>query len=77
MSNQNNQIIQEGQNIPSREPQSESKLADLSKAKRIKTKMIEKIKQMMMRIKYINELSNLVSNNKIFQHGVPFLLYLV
>ena len=40
----NNQIIQEGQNIPSHEPQSESKLAGLSKAKRIKTQMNEENK---------------------------------
>ena len=41
----NNQMIQEGQNNPVGEPQSESKLAGLSKAKRIKTKMVEENKQ--------------------------------
>ena len=40
-----NQMIQEGQNNPVGEPQSESKLAGLSKAKRIKTKMVEENKQ--------------------------------
>ena len=41
----NNQMIQGGQNNPVGEPQSESKLAGLSKAKRIKTKMVEENKQ--------------------------------
>jgi hypothetical protein len=40
----NNQIIQEGQSNPSREPQSESKLAGLSKEKQIKTKKIDEYK---------------------------------
>lgn len=40
-----NQMIQGGQNNPVGEPQSESKLAGLSKAKRIKTKMVEENKQ--------------------------------
>ena len=40
-----NQMIQEGQNNQVGEPQSESKLAGLSKAKRIKTKMVEENKQ--------------------------------
>ena len=40
-----NQMIQEAQNNPVGEPQSESKLAGLSKAKRIKTKMVEENKQ--------------------------------
>ncbi len=41
----NNQMIREGQNNPVGEPQSESKLAGLSKAKRIKTKMVAENKQ--------------------------------
>ena len=36
----NNQIIQDGQNNPSREPQSESKLAAQTKTKRIKTHLM-------------------------------------
>ena len=36
----NNQILQEGQNTPSREPQSDSKLFGQSKTKRIRTRVI-------------------------------------
>ena len=70
-----NQIIQEGQNNPSIEPHSESKLAGRSKTKRIMNKMNEENKLSDKEDIIYEQVKQSRFKQQIYQHGVPFLLY--